>query len=156
MFILFFICWVIFNQAFTPEIAIFGVIISSLVYLFTCKFMNFSVKKDIYIMKKVPMIVAYVFVLLKEVIKANFVLFKIFLTRKGKREPVIVSFHTSLKTGMARALLANAITLTPGTITISLEDDKYTIHCFDKCLAEGLNKTVFEKWLSKLEGGYEA
>lgn len=155
MFILFFACWVIFNQALTLEIALFGIVICSAVYLFCCKFMGFSIKKDIFIAKKIPQILIYILVLLKEVIKANFTLFRIFATKKGKRQPVIVCFHTSLKSGMARALLANAITLTPGTITIALEDDKYTVHCFDKSLAEGLSDTVFERMLSKLERGYE-
>lgn len=33
-------------------------------------------------------------------------------------------------------MLANSITLTPGTITVSLEDDEYVVHCLDKELAE--------------------
>ena len=43
MFIMFFLCWVIFNQAFTLEIAIFGIVISAALYLFCCKFMGFSI-----------------------------------------------------------------------------------------------------------------
>lgn len=155
MFILFFACWVIFNQSFTLEIALFGVVISLALYIFCCKFMGFSIQKDIFIVRKIPLIFAYILILLKEVIKANFVLFRIFATKKGKREPVIISFHTSLKTEMAKALLANAITLTPGTITVKLEGDMYTIHCFDKSLAVGIDDTVFERMLSKLERGYE-
>jgi len=48
-------------------------------------------------------------------------------------------------------LLANSITLTPGTITVSLDDDEYTIHCLDASLAEGLENSEFEKALMKLE-----
>lgn len=156
MFMLFFICWIVFNQAFTLEIAIFGIVICSAVYLFCCKFMGFSVKKDLFIVKKIPRIFQYVFVLIKEVIKANITLVKLFFVKREKKEPVIVTFKTSLKTDFARALLANAITLTPGTITMSLESDRYTVHCYDKSLASGLNNTVFEELLLKMEGGYEA
>lgn len=155
MFILLFLCWVIFNQNFTLEIAIFGIVIASLVYLFACKFMGYSVKKDIFIMKKIPLMVAYSLVLIKEVMKANIVLFSIFFLKKKEREPIIVEFESHLKTTAARVLLANAITLTPGTITFSLEGNRYKVHCFDKSLAKGLNNTVFEKYLLKLEEGYD-
>ena len=157
MFIMFFLCWVIFNQAFTIEIAIFGIVISAALYLFCCKFMGFSIKKDLFIAKKIPLILGYIGTILVEVFKANVTIIKFFF-REGKvsREPVIVTFKTSLKSKMARMLLANSITLTPGTITVSLKEDTYMIHCFDKSLAKGLNDTVFEKKLKKLEEGFDA
>lgn len=155
MFLLLLLCFIIFNQAFTLEILIFGIIISAGVYLFACKFFDYSVKKDLFIMKKLPGIFMYIFVLLWEVIKANVALFKLFTAKKKEeREPCIVTFHTGLKTRMARVLLANAITLTPGTITVKLKEDEYTIHCFDKSLAKGLDDTIFEKKLKKLEEGF--
>ena len=157
MFILFFLCWVIFNQSFTLEIAIFGIVISAAVYLFMCKFMNYSVKKDIFIMKKLPLIIDYVLVLIWEVIKANLVIFKLFFTLKAKdRETAIVHFRTKLKSNTATVFLSNAITLTPGTITMDLRDDCLTVHCYDKSLAEGLNNLVFERKLLKLEEGFDA
>lgn len=73
------------------------------------------------------------------------------LSPKFKNEPVIVQFRTDLKSKMARVLLANSITLTPGTITVSLEDDVYTVHCLDKRLAEGMDTSVFVRLLRKLE-----
>ena len=156
MFLLLFFCWVIFNGAFTLEIAIFGVVIAAAIYAFACAFMGYSVKKDLFIMKKLPQVIAYVFILLWEVIKANVTLFKLFFHKKAaERRPVIVTFKTGLKTKIGRVLLANAITLTPGTITVSLIDDTYTIHCFDESLAAGLNDTIFERKLARLEEGFE-
>lgn len=156
MFLLLFICWVIFNQNFTLEIAIFGVVISGFVYLFACKFMGYSVRKDLFLAKKLPRILLYILVLFKEVIKANLVLIKIFFTGKKDREPVIVEFDSKLKNQVSRVFLANAITLTPGTITVSLKGNTFKVHCYDKSLAVGLNDTVFEKHLLKIEEGYEA
>lgn len=154
MFLLFFICWVIFNQSFTLEIALFGIAISALVYLFICKFMDYSIKKDLFIMKKLPLIVAYIFVLVWEVIKANFSLWVNFYIRKSLKEPVLVTFKTRLQSRIARTLLANSITLTPGTITTTMEGNVLTVHCVDKSLAKGLNDSVFERRLLKLEEGF--
>lgn len=155
MFLLLFVCWIIFNQNFTLEIAIFGVVISAFIYWFACRFMGFGIKKDLFFAKKVPLILAYFAVLFKEVIKANFVLISMFIKGKKDREPVIVEFDTRLKNRVSRVFLANAITLTPGTITVSLEGNTLKVHCFDKSLAAGLNDTVFEKHLLKIEEGYE-
>ena len=67
-------------------------------------------------------------------------------------QPVIVRFKTDLKTKTARVLLANSITLTPGTITVALQDNEYTVHCLDRRFSEGLSDSVFVRLLHKIEG----
>ena len=156
MFILFFVCWIVFNQAFTVEIAIFGIVLSAVMFLFMCKFMDYSIKNDIILLKKFPQIIIYVLVLVKEIVKANFTLYRLFFFRsKEKREPVMVTFESHLKTRTARVFLANSITLTPGTISVKVKGNMLTVHCYDKSLAAGLNDTVFEKRLLKLEEGWD-
>ena len=70
---------------------------------------------------------------------------------KYEPEPAIVHFKTNLRTTFARVLLANSITLTPGTITVSLEDDIYTVHCLDKELAKDIDSSIFVKLLERIE-----
>ena len=72
--------------------------------------------------------------------------------QKEEMEPVIVKFRTKLRTEGARVMLANSITLTPGTITVSLEGDELTVHCLDVSLAEGMEDSAFVKLLEKIEG----
>ena len=48
----------------------------------------------------------------------------------GKAHPSIVHFRTRLKSDVARMILANSITLTPGTITLDLNDDHLTVQWF--------------------------
>ncbi|MCD8327405.1 MAG: Na+/H+ antiporter subunit E [Lachnospiraceae bacterium] len=86
-----------------------------------------------------------------EILKANVTLCGIILNLYQKPEPVLVTFHSSLKTDMARAVLANSITLTPGTITVNLEEDEFTVHCLDRSMAQGLDSSVFVKLLEKME-----
>jgi multicomponent Na+:H+ antiporter subunit E len=73
------------------------------------------------------------------------------LTRKERMEPVLVHVHAKLKTETARVILANSITLTPGTITVSLTEDNLLVHCLDKSLAEGMEDSVFVRLLQKME-----
>ncbi len=42
--------------------------------------------------------------------------------------PRIVHFRTHLHSDLARTILANSITLTPGTLTVDLNDDHLTVH----------------------------
>lgn len=46
----------------------------------------------------------------------------------GNTNPRIVHFRTRLRSDIARTILANAITFTPGTMTLDLNDDHLTVH----------------------------
>lgn len=101
--------------------------------------------------KKLFRVLQYVFILIKEIIKANFEVIRMITSSRYEIEPAVVRFRTDLKTTPARILLANSITLTPGTITVLLEEDEYVVHCLDKSLAEGIDSSVFVSLLRKLE-----
>lgn len=155
MFFLYFLLWVIFNGNFTLEIAIFGFIIAAAMFAFTCKFMDYSVEMEKRNLKKVLQLLAYFFLLLKEIVVANISVIRLILTQKEEVQPKLVTFHTKLRTPTARAFLANAITLTPGTITVTLEKDVITVHCLDESMAEGLDNLEFQKRLLRLEESEE-
>lgn len=151
MFLLFFIVWIIFNGAITTEIVIFGLVIAAAMYVFVCKFMDYSIRKDISYIKKFFMLLQYVCVLVWEIVKANFAVIKLITSSQYELEPAMVLFKVDLETKMARVILANSITLTPGTITVLLEGDEFIVHCLDKELAEGINRSVFVDLLRRIE-----
>ena len=152
MLLLFFLLWVIYNGSFTLEICVFGIIIASALFAFCCKFMDHSMKKEILIYKKSFPFVRYVFLLITEIVKANFTVIRMILSQREEIQPKLVNFHSDLNTATGKVLLANAITLTPGTITVALEGDEYTVHCLDESLAEGMNDSVFVDYIKKMEG----
>ncbi|MDE6846459.1 MAG: Na+/H+ antiporter subunit E [Lachnospiraceae bacterium] len=151
MFILFFLIWIIFNGQFTLEIAAFGVVVAGAMYWFICKFLDYKPGDDLILCKRLVLIFHYVFVLLVEILKANGAVFKMIYSAKYRLEPAVVHFKTNLRTPFARVLLANSITLTPGTITVSLKDDEYVVHCLDKELAQGIDSSIFVKLLERIE-----
>lgn len=151
MFVLYFLLWVIFNGSLTLEICIFGLVIAAVVFAFTCKFTGYSVKREIVNYKKGFLFLKYVFVLIREIVKANFGVLHMILTEKEEIEPALVTFESKLETPSGKAFLANAITLTPGTITVSLEDNRFTVHCLDESMADGLKDSKFEEYIEKLE-----
>ena len=151
MLLLFFLVWVIFNGRLTLEIALFGVAVAGAVFAFVCKFMDYSLRKELCFYKRMPAFTRYLYCLIKEIITANLVVSRMILTRKEQMEPVIVHVHTDLKSETARVILANSITLTPGTITVSMTEDDLLVHCLDKSLSEGMEDSVFVRLLKKME-----
>jgi multicomponent Na+:H+ antiporter subunit E len=151
MLLLFFAVWVLFNGRFTLEIALFGIAVSAAMFWFVCRFMDYSLAKERLLYKKFPLFCRYVLLLLREIIKANMAVCHLILTRREVVEPVIVKIHTDLKTEVARVILANSITLTPGTITVSLSGQELLVHCLDKSLSQGMEDSEFVRLLQQLE-----
>ena len=131
MFLLLFCVWVILNGRITLEICILGILVSAAVFAFLCRFLDYSVKKELLLFRLFPLFVRYLWVLVEEIVKANVCVLKIILSPELQPEPAVVYFDTRLKSGIARVMLADSITLTPGTITVSLEGNHYCVHCLE-------------------------
>lgn len=151
MFIALFAVWVILNGKITFEIVWMGLLISALIYAFMCKFMGFSFKTDIKLCKRVPLAIAYVFVLLWEILKANLTVINIILNKRRPIKQSIRYFDTTLKTDMTKVILANSITLTPGTITVSVDGNRFCVHCLSSELLDGIETGSFVKLLERME-----
>lgn len=152
MLLLFFLVWLILNGRVTVEICVLGVLISAALFYFISRFMDYSIKKELLLFRLTPLFLKYFWVLVKEIVKANVCVLKIITSPDEQPEPALVYFDTELRTGLARVMLANSITLTPGTITVSVEENHYCVHCLDKTLAEGVEDSVFVELLEKMEG----
>jgi multicomponent Na+:H+ antiporter subunit E len=53
-------------------------------------------------------------------------------------DPATVRFSTQLESRLARTMVANTITLIPGTLTVDLVDDEYVVHTFVPSSADDL------------------
>lgn len=151
MYVVFLLLWIIFNGQFTWEIFFIGAVISALLYWFVCKFLDYSPKKDLLVLCNIGRLARYIVTLICEIVKANAKVIFYIMTSKYEVEPKLVRFRTDLKQAGSRAVLANSITLTPGTITVSLEGSEYLVHCLDKEMAEGMEDSAFVRQLKKIE-----
>lgn len=151
MFFLFFFVWIILNGRITVEIVIFGLILSAVLFYFICRFMDYSMKKELMLFHLIPLFFQYFYVLIQEIVKANLCVLKIIISPEIQPEPALVYFGTDLQSELSKVILANSITLTPGTITVSLEDNRFCVHCLDRVLAEGMENSVFVELLKKME-----
>ena len=151
MYIIFFLLWILLYGQINVEIVCVGIVMAGVMYAFMCKFLNYSLEKDWLLIRKLPYIFAYILILIWEIIKANVDAIRFGISFRREIDPVIVRFRTDLKSTMARVVLANSITLTPGTITIALEGDELIVHALDEELVEGIDESIFVRMLRKME-----
>jgi multicomponent Na+:H+ antiporter subunit E len=64
--------------------------------------------------------------------------------------PSLIKFNTNLPNVIAKVILANSITLTPGTITVNLYGDEFLVHSLTGETAEGLVCGDMQKKVAKL------
>jgi len=99
--------------------------------------------------------IIYLFIFIWACIKANFDVAYRVLHPAMPIRPGIVKVKTSLKSDFARTLLANSITMTPGTITVDIIGDYLYIHWIyirseDPEVYTGLITGVFEKYIKRI------
>ena len=153
MFGAFFLLWMLFNGKWTVELVITGLVLSGLLYAAVCTLTGAGYLLDLHLFRKIPPALELFIVLLVEIFKANLqVVHWVYHSREDSVHPEIVSFHSGLRTEAARAALVCCITLTPGTIVADLKEDTFVVHCLDRTLAEGLDRSGFIRCLKKLEG----
>ena len=146
-----FILWLILNGAVTPEIIVIGLLASAAIGVLSHFLMDYSLKRELLILKCVPLFLVYVILLIKEIIKAsNSVLYIILNPRRAVNQSIAV-VETGLRTGFARFMLANSITLTPGTITVKTDGSRFTVHCLSSEMIDGIESGDLAMILRKME-----
>ena len=152
MFLLFLIIWIILNGRFTPEVFGIGLALCVPLGFFFSHFMKYSIRTELRLLSRLSWAVRYVIVLLREIIKANFEVLRLILSAKYEPEPVLLSFRTDIKKSSERVILANSITLTPGTITVGLSrDGQFRVHALDRDIAKGVEDSVFLHMILELQ-----
>ncbi|MBR6526224.1 MAG: Na+/H+ antiporter subunit E [Clostridia bacterium] len=151
MFLMLFLLWIIFNGRLTVEVALLGAVMTVAVFLFSYKFLGYSLRTERIFFRRLPLIFSYYLLLLKEIALANLEVMKMLLNKEESIRPCLYTFTGKPRSLWGKAALADSITLTPGTITVSVEGDQYTVHCLDKHLMDGLENSVFEQRILAIE-----
>ncbi len=96
-------------------------------------------------------ILVYYVWLIKEIILANISVVKKIWLGKGSISPTLATITASQKTDMGKVIYANSITLTPGTVTISIDADRLIVHALISENIQSLKAGEMDRRVSKLE-----
>lgn len=127
VFILSLIFWLLITFRFTVPNLIVGSVAAALCSVIFAKYYFHSVYKFLQPQRYFWFLV-YLVIFIWACIKANFDVAYRVLHPAMPIRPGIVKVKTTLKSGFAKTMLANSITMTPGTITVDIIDDDFYIH----------------------------
>ena len=107
--------------------------------------------------KRIAYGIAYIPYLFVQIVKANLDVASRVVRRRIPIRPGIVAVTTRLRSPLGRAILANSITLTPGTLSVEIEGDRLFIHWIDVSDGGGTDATDrivsgFERYLEVIFG----
>ena len=142
MFFVLFILYLLFSGSFAPKNMLIAACVALLITLFSVKFMGYRPKKCGAVLRKTLPAVRYFALLIREIVLSNFAVLRL-LWRREEPSPKLVRFKSPLSGEGKETLVANSITLTPGTITVDLENGEYLVHALDASLAEGIEDCAF-------------
>lgn len=129
---------------------IFAVIVCLLVYKLNEPVNELGINFNL---KSIPIWILFIPMLFFEVVKANLQVAKIALSLDMKLDPKVIIYESRISNHWLLTILANVITLTPGTMSVDISGNKLKIHCLNQEYADGVNSMVLEKLLFKIEGG---
>lgn len=100
-------------------------------------------------------ILLYLPYLFKEIVLANLHVAYIVLHPRMMEliDPTLIRFRTTLARPISKVTFAQSITLTPATITVSIDDDEFTVYALDRSSAESLPGEMERRVAAALEGG---
>ena len=153
MVIFFFLLWIIFNGRVTTELVFLGIVIAVVIFMFARYAFGYSLHLEVLIWRNLPWAVVYLANLVVEIIKAALQVSAIVVDPKKHPDPVLVEFDSRFDTMFQNAVLANSITLTPGTYTVEQSGNHFRIHCLVPALGEGLDSSSFVRLLEKVHTG---
>lgn len=141
------IIWLIFTSSFHWQEFSIGIFVSLVLSLILNKtYLGLGLPP--LSIKRIAFSIVYIIVLFKEIFKANLDVAYRVVHPEMPINPGIVVIKTNLKQNIAKMILANSITLTPGTFTLDIFGDKLLIHCINVRTQDidGATKIIGEKF----------
>ncbi|HKK58780.1 MAG TPA: Na+/H+ antiporter subunit E [Salinivirga sp.] len=127
MFILALLFWLLITFSLDVYNILVGAVAALLTVLFFGRFYVRNIKKFVQPQRYFHLVV-YLFIFIWECIKANFDVAYRVLHPKMLIKPGIVKVKLNVQSGIARTILANSITMTPGTISVDIVGDYLYVH----------------------------
>jgi multicomponent Na+:H+ antiporter subunit E len=128
-------------------------------FILTVFWSNLSIAENIktgFKIKQLFMLLKYFFFLGIDIVVANINVAMIVLNPKMPISPGIVIMRCDLERSLSRVLYVNSITLTPGTITVELEDNLLIVHALTEDVAHDVEDWALYRRLMEVEGVYKS
>ncbi len=145
-----FFTWFLWSGHTEPLLLAFGVISVGIVTLLAFRMNVIDEESEPYELGLRPLF--YLPWLLWEIAKANLHVARVILTPSLPIHPRLLRIRATQKSNLGRVILANSITLTPGTVTLDVRDGTLLVHALTPKSADGLLSGDMDRRVTWLEG----
>ncbi len=132
--------WLALTESFTFINLVFGLTIGWVVIWF----LNRKQREEINYIHFAPRLIPFLWLFIKEIIKGSILIAYDIVTPNHNMRPGIIALPLDAKTDLEITLLASAITLTPGTTSIALSDDRSILYVYNVYLDNDPEKNIAE------------
>ena len=146
--LLFAITWLLWSGFYTPLLLMLGAASCALVVLLAMRTGFFE--RELYTLHLGPRLPSYWWWLIREIVKANFTVARIVLDPRLPIQPQIIRIDASGLPSASQATLANSITLTPGSLTLDIDNNLIEVHCLTDGSADDLRRGEMLRRATKL------
>ena len=133
-----------------PLLIVLGVL-SCLLTLVIARRMGFF-QQGVFSLRLTPRLLRFWGWLSIELVKSNLQVARIVLSPRMPIRPTLVRLRALPQSPVNQAILGNAITLTPGTVTVDDHEGDLIVHCITREGAEALKEGEMNRRAAALEG----
>jgi multicomponent Na+:H+ antiporter subunit E len=120
--------WVMLVNTLAPQTLLIGALVSLIVALLYRDGLSFFTEFR-WTPQSILAGIAYYAYFFRQLVRSNLRLAAIVVSPDLPIAPAILKIRTGLKSRMGRLMLANSITLTPGTLTVEVDGEWLYVHC---------------------------
>lgn len=150
LFLLLFVTWLLLSGYFTPLLLILG-LASCGIAVYIGHRMD-VVDHEGHPIHLYPRLLNYIPWLTVETVKSNIAVAKIILKKDMPISPVVFRVKSTQKGDVGKMIFANSITLTPGTISMSVDDDSILVHSITQEAADDLLSGEMDRRVTRMTG----
>lgn len=144
-----FAVWLLLSGHFTPLLLTLGLLSTLLVVFIAARAELIDHETQLVLIK--PRVLLYWFWLGGEIIKSNIDVCRRILDPKLPISPRMIRVRATQLSELGRVTYANSITLVPGTVTVSVEGDTFTVHALTREAAEDLESGELNRRVQDVE-----
>lgn len=142
--------WLAWSGIYTPLLLTLGAVSCILVTILARRIGFFDA--GLYSLHLIPRLPPLLFWLAKDLVKCNFNVARIVLSPRLPIEPNMMTIDAQDLTPVSRAILANSITLTPGSVVTAIDRGILEVHCLTRSVADEYREGELVRHIRRLEG----
>lgn len=144
-----FAVWLLLSGHYTPLLLLLGVVSTLLVVFLAIR--ADLIDREIQPVLIKPTVLFYWAWLGREIIKSNIDVARRILSPGMPISPTIFTVRADQKTELGRVTYANSITLVPGTVTVEVNEDVFTVHALTQEMAADLKRGEMNRRVCNVE-----